>query len=104
MSMWTRVGDTLELILNALLPVAGEGATAGGEGACSAVGEVRSCLPRQIRSGMGPLLDPGGDFRAFFPGCLAIGAPFVLFRLKRQGYSDCSVRAAREGLYVRGRR
>lgn len=36
--------------------------------------------------------------------CLWAAAPLILFRLKRQGYSDCSVVCERRGLTVRFRR
>lgn len=67
-------------------------------------GEVRHCTPRQIRGGMDRFLDSRGELRLFFPGCLGIAAPFVLFRLKREGFSSCCVRSADAGLYVQGRR
>lgn len=62
------------------------------------------CTPRQIRGGMGRLLDSGGELRILFPRCLAIAAPVLLFRLKREGFSGCSVRVWDRGLLVRGRR
>jgi hypothetical protein len=67
-------------------------------------GEVRHCTPRQIRGGMNRFLDGRGELHLFFPDCLAIAAPFVLFRLKREGFSGCYVRSADAGLYVQGRR
>ena len=42
----------------------------------------------------------GGRGALFFPDCAAAAAPFVLFRLKREGYSGCRASAVREGLLV----
>ena len=89
---------TLQLMLFALLP------GAGGVAAPPGTGEVKSLAPSQIRGGMARFLDDGGKFQVFFPDCLAIAAPFVLFRLKREGFSSCFVEASVQGLYVQGRR
>jgi hypothetical protein len=70
---------------------------------CEAAGALR-CAPRRIRGGMNRLLDQSGELRLFFPHCLAIAAPVLLFRLKREGFSVCSVEASELGLLVRGRR
>ena len=93
-----RVIRTLQLMFLALIPAAAPG-TAPPE-----AGGVLSCAPRQICGGMDRLLDGKGELRLFFPGCLAIAAPLLLFRLKREGFSRCSVEASDQGLWVRGRR
>lgn len=62
------------------------------------------CTPRLVRDGLGRLLDSRGELRLFFPRCLAIAAPVLLFRLKREGFSRCSVAVSDQGLLVRGRR
>lgn len=114
MGFWGRIGCTSKLVLYALLPgggqAAGDGcgaaggcATTGGGAAAAEAGEAACCAPRQIRC-PDRFLDPRGQFSIFFPGCLAIAAPFVLFRLKRKGYSRCSAQASQQGLHVRGRR
>jgi hypothetical protein len=41
-----------------------------------------------------------GELALFFPGCLVVAAPFLLFRLKRTGFSNCRAVAAKEGLYL----
>ena len=41
-----------------------------------------------------------GELALFFPGCLAVAAPFLLFRLKRTGFSNCSAVATKEGLLL----
>lgn len=40
----------------------------------------------------------------FVPGAFSLAAPFVLFRLKRWGYSGCRVSANPEGLRIEARR
>jgi hypothetical protein len=53
---------------------------------------------------MGRFLDGRGELLLFFADCLAPAAPFILFRLKREGFSRCSVEVTKRGLLVRGRR
>lgn len=93
-----RIACTLQLMLFALLPRA-RGAGAPPEG-----GEARLCAPGQIRGGLERFLDKEGELRLFFPDCQALAAPFILFRMKREGFSRCSVLASKDGLQVRGRR
>jgi len=89
---------TLRLIGYALLP------SAGGRGEPTERGEVRRIEPRGIRGGMGRYLDGAGELRLFFPDCLAAAAPFILFRLKREGFSRCRAHASERGLLVEARR
>lgn len=89
---------TLELMWYALLPSMGGTADPGAEG------EIRRCEPREIRAGMGRFLDAQGELGLFFAGCRPLAAPFILFRLKREGFSRCSVETKNGGLLVRGRR
>lgn len=89
---------TLQLMLWALLPATEAGEAPPGDD------RVLRCAPRQIRGGMGRFLNSQGELRLFFPRCLAIAAPLVLFRLKREGFSRCSVEASDRGLFVQGRR
>jgi hypothetical protein len=62
-----------------------------------------ACEPREVGS-LHRHLDSRGHFRVVFPNCLPAAAPFVLFRLKRQGYSRCTVQVSGEGLLVEGDR
>lgn len=45
-------------------------------------------------------LDDAGNLSIFFPGALPLAAPFLLFRLKRQGFSACRVTADGKGLHL----
>lgn len=100
-SLFKQICGTLELVLYALLP---QSRRARLDRAELPPGEVMRCAPRQIRGGMDRFLDSRGELRVLFPGCLAIAAPALLFRLKREGFSSCSVKALPEGLYLQGRR
>ena len=104
-----RLLGTAQLVLFALLPTAQAGTTSSEDNAWKDEsfpdhnGALR-CTPRRIRGGLGRLLDSRGELRLFFPCCLAIAAPVLLFRLKREGFSRCSVAVVDQGLLVRGRR
>ncbi len=39
-----------------------------------------------------------GKLALFFPNCAVAAAPFLLFRLKREGYSDCRATSTGTGL------
>jgi hypothetical protein len=93
-----RLLRTAQLMLYSLLP------SRGGGGAPPTKEEAERCTPQQFRLGMERFLDGGGEFRVFFPDTLAAAGPFLLFRLKRRGFSRCSVKAADGGLYLQGRR
>lgn len=41
-----------------------------------------------------------GELRLLFPGCFALAAPSLLFRLKRNGFSNCRVLSTAEGLLL----
>jgi hypothetical protein len=97
MTTMQRLATTSQLIFYSLFPPGRQ--TSVEKEASAAPG----CKPREI-AGMDRFLGSGGGFEVFFPGGLPIAAPFMLFRLKRQGYSACSVKAADGGLYLRGRR
>lgn len=45
-------------------------------------------------------VDARGEMKLLFPGCLAFAAPFLLYRLKRCGFSQCRVLMSGEGLLV----
>ncbi|MBU5611720.1 hypothetical protein [Geomonas azotofigens] len=94
----TRLLRTVALIWHALHPAQG--------GAPQPVepGGVRECEPADIRGGMGLYLDAAGELRLFIPNCRGLAAPVVLFRLKREGFSRCSVRMVEGGLLIQARR
>lgn len=45
-----------------------------------------------------------GNLALFFPGCPSLAGPFLLFRLKRLGFSRCRVHALANGLTLSARR
>ena len=48
--------------------------------------------------------DRGGTVRLFVPGVCFLAAPFVLFRLKRWGFSGCRVVVEAGGLVIEAQR
>jgi hypothetical protein len=58
----------------------------------------------EIRFFLGDLnrgVDRQGELKLLFSGCLPFAAPFLLFRLKRIGFSNCRVLMTGEGLLLR---
>lgn len=45
-------------------------------------------------------LNPQGELKLLFPGCFVLAAPLILFRLKREGFSDCRALMTEEGLLL----
>jgi hypothetical protein len=101
-----RIYRTAQLMLSALLPPVAAKTAAPKATVCAPreVEGARCCAPGQIRGGRDRHLNSEGELRLFFPDCLAVAAPLVLFRLKREGFSRCSVKVSAQGLLVRGRR
>jgi hypothetical protein len=107
--LWRRFINTLLLMLYALLPARRPrtpfaGLPAPGVAAPDPGGEPVSCAPRRLHEGLESYLDQKGELRVIFIDCRALAAPLVLFRLKRQGYSRCSVQAGARGLLLEARR
>jgi hypothetical protein len=46
------------------------------------------------------VVQPGGALKVLFPHTLPPAAPFLLFRLKRSGYSACRVTVLENGLLL----
>lgn len=67
-------------------------------------GGVHLLEPRDLLGGVERFLDQRGDLIVFFPGCEAPAAPFLLFRLKRSGFSCSRAEASPEGLLISARR
>ncbi|QXE90149.1 hypothetical protein KP001_17265 [Geomonas subterranea] len=93
-----RTLRTVALMWDALLPAR------GGIPEPVEPGVLRRCDPADIRGGMGRYLDASGELRLLVPDCRGLAAPFVLFRLKREGFSRCSVRVVEDGLLIQARR
>lgn len=45
-----------------------------------------------------------GELRLLFPGCFALAAPLLLFRLKRNGFSNCRALLTAEGVFLNASR
>lgn len=59
-----------------------------------------SCTGLPLFPNPGCTAGAGGTRRLFFPYCMPIAAPFILFRLKRSGFSGCRVTVTDGGLLV----
>ena len=55
---------------------------------------------RYYLSDMCKWIDRQGELRLLFPGCHVLAAPFLLYRLKRSGFSDCRALMTGEGLLI----
>ena len=65
---------------------------------------TRTLTPHDMRGGLGRFLDGRGELSLFFPYCASAAAPFLLFRLKRCGFSRCRAVADAAGLTLTARR
>ena len=61
---------------------------------------VRSDNVRFLLADLNRAINTQGELRLLFPGCLALAAPLLLFRLKREGFSDCRALMTREGVLL----
>ncbi len=61
---------------------------------------VRTCDVRAYLTDLDRAVNRQGELKLFFPDCLAAAAPFLLFRLKRRGFSDCRALMTTEGLLL----
>lgn len=65
---------------------------------------ARVTEPVLLLSNLTATIDPAGRLSLTLPGCHPLAAPFILFRLKREGYSDARVVHENGGLTIRARR
>ena len=99
----TRLSLTLRLILLSLVPAVAHGLTLAPspipDSSTMSPEELMFCLrnPERVAG-----LTEGRAFRV--PGVFPQAAPFVLFRLKRWGFSGCRVTVHQDGLCIEARR
>jgi hypothetical protein len=95
---------TARVIAMALVPASGRiGHATGKFSAPANEGGFMPLAPKALDAHMGNLrviLDDRQQLRLLLKGCRSIAAPFLLFRLKRQGFSRCRAEAASEGIYL----
>jgi len=103
-----RLLRTVELIYYALRPrTLGAQPPRGAEAAareCYAADGLLRVEPKAFVGGFAPMTNSRGELKLFIPGCYALAATALLFRLKREGFSACSVTVQEHGLLVQGRR
>lgn len=61
---------------------------------------VRSDNVRFYLADLNRAVNQRGELRLLFPDCLALAAPLLLFRLKREGFSNCRALMTDEGLLL----
>ncbi len=97
---FSRLAVTLSLIRFSLFPAV----TPGSSLIPHLPDSCRTVSPELLYSCFDCGGDGAGEFSLFVPEVFPLGAIFVLFRLKRWGFSGCCVSAGRDGLFIRGQR
>ncbi len=106
MNIFSRLAITVRLIGWALSPPRQERDGKSGEATpASAAAPAEEIVAQQsdLRfyvADFNRAVDRRGRLALLFPGCLAPAAPFLLFRLKRSGFSDCRAVITAEGLHL----
>ena len=103
--MPTRFYITALVILRSLVPRRSEQAPSGAAKVMAS--GYLSALPKEIPwylANLGRVVGADGKLSLFFPGCRAPAAPFVLYRLKREGFSGCTATVTPDGLLVKAAR
>ncbi len=97
-----KICITARVILYALIPL--RRAEAGRNGTAVEISEGRIIVDYEdIRFYLGDMnrgITSRGELRLLIPGCFALAAPFLLFRLKREGFSNSRAQATGEGLFL----
>jgi hypothetical protein len=100
--MRRRLSTTLLVIVNSLCPAVRRAPRAGSASGQAPPGYTQvppEAIPLYL-AGLNSAVGSDGKLALFFPGCAALAAPFLLFRLKREGYSGCRAIATKDGLLV----
>lgn len=103
--MLRRFCITVLVILRSLVPLR-SGQVPSGVAEVTASGYLSVSLkdiPWYLAN-IGRVVGVDGKLALFFAGCRAPAAPFVLYRLKREGYSGCTATATTDGLLVEATR
>ena len=101
-----RLHDTALLILCCLAPGTAQTLYEAIESEVTFKGYDRGNITHRAKKAPSFLAEPGypgnpaGEMRLFFSRVMAIAAPFILFRLKRSGFSGCRVTVTDGGLMV----
>ncbi len=110
MALFTGMKIFVIIVLNALWPPTKTGSAPVQNAARhlpSAPPEFTPVVPADIPlilADPGQAVTSGGELSLFFPGCPALAAPFLLFRLKRLGFSRCRARVLPDGLALIAKR
>jgi hypothetical protein len=103
MSNINRLSATLLLIRHILVP-----AKNAERSSLPVAGGSMVRIPPEAFAALLPALDrclrPDGRLELLFEGVLAPAAPFLLYHLKRHGFSDCKAAVTPEGVRLTARR
>lgn len=98
-----RLYRTLRLIKGALFPKRQAGLCFPSP-ASGSITEISPAEYAVAFAGLTGLLRPDGRLALHFDGALFPAAPFVLYRLKSAGFSDCRAVVTAHGILLTGRR
>jgi hypothetical protein len=101
MSRASEIVTTAHIIFRALLPCRSGSAPFDADDPLypsDRIRTVHSASVARYLGNLGEVARRNGGLAMFFPGCRAPAAPFLLFRLKREGFSNCSAAAGVDGL------
>ncbi|HEX9022946.1 MAG TPA: hypothetical protein VF799_03810 [Geobacteraceae bacterium] len=103
MNICRRSYFSLLVAANALFPPRPGGSGDMGRGATAPSPEYLALTAADVRFYLADLdraLNRRQELRLHFPGCFALVAPFLLFRLKRWGFSNCRALKSAQGLFL----
>lgn len=106
MTIFGRLYQTARVIGWAVFPLrrvtAGKTGPAGTDSGPAPTGPIRlrSCDLPVYLADFNRAIDRQGRLTILFPGCLVVAAPFLLYRLKRAGFSACRAVASAEGVLL----
>jgi hypothetical protein len=101
MVLMSEIGITARVIFRALFPCRSGSAPCEAGDTPHPPDRTRTIPPASIAwysGNLGLIARRDGRLSFYFPGCRAPAAPFLLFRLKREGFSNCSAAADADGL------
>jgi hypothetical protein len=106
MKYFRRLHDTATLIICSLVPEAAKTLCGGIKGVILSehekpeINSQESIKIPSYLSDLGYAANQGGTKSLFYPHGMPAAAPFILFRLKRCGFSGCRVTVTKGGLLV----
>jgi len=104
MGLASQLHATLSLIHYSLSPPASDSMSSTGTGDSTNPYTINADEIAAAIADMGRFTDSDGSLAILFRDALSIAAPFLLFRLKRTGFSACRIMKVPEGLLLTAKR